>query len=183
MVNSGKIYSQKTPRTNTASPLQDYACRRGVPRSSRISFYASSFRRISSVSAGDSWRNWWRRNCSRWSGPTGGPGGGSSRASEPKRKHCDIWSSVGNEMRREKWEGQLWVLQTTTSTLEATDGESSLKAANQSCKLKASQKRKIQSDADFAWVIFSISKQFYTTHALVLLQLHCNHKARGWKTM
>lgn len=97
MLNSGKIYSQKTAHTNTASPLQDDASR-------RISFYASSFQRFSFDSAGGSWRNWWRRSCSRWSGPAGGPGGGSPRVFEPKRKRCDIWSSDGNKMRRRKWE-------------------------------------------------------------------------------
>lgn len=96
MLNSGKIYSQRTPHTDTVSPPRDYA----DPRGRTISSYASSFQRFSSGSAADSWRNWWRRNCSRWSGPTGGQGGGSPRFSELERKHCDIWSSVGDETRQ-----------------------------------------------------------------------------------
>lgn len=75
----------------------------GWAPSGRLSFYASSSSSTlsSAGSAGDSWCNLWRQNCSRWTEPTGGRDACSPQASGQKKRHCDIWSSVWGKEKEE----------------------------------------------------------------------------------
>lgn len=94
-------YSNETPNNSSSRATEDAARRWLVARAWPLSFCASSLTCFSSAgSAAGSWRNWWRRNCSRWSGPTGDRGVCSPRVSAQRRRRCDTWSTATKQKKK-----------------------------------------------------------------------------------